>query len=174
MAKGIEQDWLKAIRCKSEYVTPTGENLQASTGIALGSYYRLCPRFFLLQLLFGISGDLDKSVGYCQRAFQEDPRIEVTKEYGISLITRGLDSHSEADIEKGKALLKSVPALPLRLRTDSVDVEHSKMLLENIPLCPDYSRDQQQEISEKAFLENEQRKKEKAEAMGPGGGKGGI
>ncbi len=155
MAKGIEEDWLKAYRTRSDYVTPNGENLQASTAIALGSYYRLCPSFFLTQLLFGISGNLDKSVDYCRQAYDMDPRIEVTKEYGVSLITRGLDRHNEEDIEQGKVLLAKVKTLPLRLHTDPVDIEHSQLLLNNIQLCPNYSRDQQQEISEKAFVKNQ-------------------
>ena len=80
-AKKIEKDWLEAIKHDSDYVTPRGENLQASSYIALGTYYRLCPTFFLLKLLFGISGDLDKAVFYCAKAYDMDPtRIEIVKE----------------------------------------------------------------------------------------------
>ena len=58
-AKQIEKDWLVAVNRKSDYVTPNGENLQASSCLALGVYYRLCPTFFLLKWIFGISGDLE-------------------------------------------------------------------------------------------------------------------
>jgi len=151
-AKQIEEDWLVAVSRKSDYVTPNGENLEASANIALGVYYRLCPSFFLLKWTFGISGDLKKAVQYCKKAYELDPtRIEIVKEYGVALITRGLENGDTKDIEAGKALLMKVSSLPLRLRTDKVDIEHSKMLLNDIFLCPGYSRDEQQEISEEAY-----------------------
>lgn len=151
-AKGIEKDWLKAVRYRSDYVTPNGENLEASSNIALGVYYRLCPSFFLLKLVFGIKGDLDKSVLYCKKAFAVDPtRIEIVKEYGISLITRGLKNKDEKDIAEGKEYLKMVTTLPLCLKTDPIDIKHSKMLLNDISLCPGYSRDQQQDISKESY-----------------------
>lgn len=151
-AKQIENDWLIAVSRKSDYTTPNGENLQASSCVALGVYYRLCPSFFLLRWMFGISGDLDKAVYYCKKAYDLDStRIEIVKEYGVALITRGLDRDTQGDIEDGKKYLQEVPTLPLRLDTDSVDIVHSKMLLNNIALCPGYSRDEEQDISEESF-----------------------
>ena len=151
-AKEIEEDWLIAVNRKSDYTTQHGENLQASSCLALGVYYRLCPRFFLLKWMFGIQGDLDKAVSYCRRAYELDStRIEIVKELGVALITRGLDNDSNDDIAKGKEYLQKVRTLPLRLNTDSIDIEHSTMLLNDISLCPGYSRDEQQEISEEAY-----------------------
>ncbi len=145
-AKQIENDWLVAVNRKSDYTTPNGENLQASSCLALGVYYRLCPTFFMLRWIFGISGDLDKAVFYCKKAYELDStRIEIVKEYGVALITRGLDAKNDADIEEGKEYLRKVPTLPLRIDTDKIDIEHSKMLLNDISLCPGYSRDEQQE-----------------------------
>jgi tetratricopeptide (TPR) repeat protein len=150
-AKQIEQDWLLAVDRHSDYITPNGENLQASTCLALGVYYRLAPKFFLIRWLFGISGDLDKSVAYCKRAYDLDPtRIEIVKEYGVALITKGLDENNNDEVERGKDFLRKVPTLPLRLHTDPVDIAHSKMLLADISLCPGYSRDEQQDVSETA------------------------
>ncbi len=151
-AKQIETDWLISVDRRSDYTTPNGENLQASSCVALGVYYRLCPSFFMLRWLFGISGDLDKAVYFCRRAYELDStRIEIVKEYGVALITRGLETKDNSDIEKGKEYLRTVPTLPLRLQTDSVDIVHSKMLLNDISLCPGYSRDEEQDISEESF-----------------------
>jgi len=151
-AKSIEEDWLIAVSKRSDYTTQHGENLQASANIALGVYYRLCPSFFLLKWTFGISGDLDKAVEYCKRAYELDStRIEIVKEYGVALITRGLDTKNDKDIAEGKTFLQKVPTLPIRLNTDKIDIAHSAMLLNDISLCPGYSRDEQQEISEEAF-----------------------
>jgi len=141
-AKQIERDWLTAVDRKSDYVTPNGENLQASCRLALGVYYRLCPQFFLLKWIFGVSGDLNKAVVYCRKAYELDStRMEIVKEYGVALITRGLDTNNKTDIEAGKSYLHIVPSLPMRLQTDSIDIVHSKMLLNNINLCPGYSRE---------------------------------
>ncbi|HTR80542.1 MAG TPA: hypothetical protein VMM58_02860 [Bacteroidota bacterium] len=151
-AKEIEQDWLISVNRKSDYTTPNGENLQASSCLALGVYYRLCPTFFMLRWIFGISGDLDKAVYYCKKAYDLDStRIEIVKEYGVALITRGLDRNDQQDIEEGKEFLRKVPTLPLRLQTDQVDIEHSKMLLNDISLCPGYSRDEEQDVSEESY-----------------------
>jgi tetratricopeptide (TPR) repeat protein len=151
-AKRIEKDWLEAIKHRSDYVSPKNENLRASSYIAIGTYYRLCPDFFLLKLIFGISGDPDKAVEYCAKAYEMDPtRIEIVKELGISYISRGLKNNNQRDIEQGKKYLEMVDTLPLRLKTDKIDKEHSRILLNNINLCPGYSRDQEQEITESAF-----------------------
>jgi len=151
-AKQIENDWLVSVDRKSDYTTPNGENLQASSCVALGVYYRLCPTFFMLRWVFGISGDLDKAVFYCRKAYELDPtRIEIVKEYGVALITRGLDRKNQEDIDLGKKFLQMVPMLPLRLQTDKVDIAHSKMLLNDISLCPGYSRDEEQDISEDSY-----------------------
>jgi tetratricopeptide (TPR) repeat protein len=151
-AKQIETDWLVAVNRRSDYVTPNGENLQASSCLALGVYYRLCPTFFLLKWIFGISGDLDKAVAYCHKAYYLDStRIEIVKEFGVALITRGLDSKNEEEIEQGKEYLRKVAFLPLRLQTDKIDIEHSKLLLGNISLCPGYSRDEEQDVSKETF-----------------------
>ena len=156
-AKQIETDWLISVNRTSDYTTPNGENLQASSCIALGVYYRLCPTFFMLRWIFGISGDLDKAVYYCTKAYELDStRIEIVKELGVALITRGLDRKNDADIEAGKEYLRKVPTLPLRLQTDKIDIQHSKMLLNDISLCPGYSRDEQQDISEEAFKKTNQ------------------
>ncbi len=156
-AKQIETDWLISVNRTSDYTTPNGENLQASSCIALGVYYRLCPTFFMLRWIFGISGDLDKAVYYCTKAYELDStRIEIVKELGVALITRGLDRKNDADIESGKEYLRKVPSLPLRLQTDQIDIQHSKMLLNDISLCPGYSRDEQQDVSEEAFKKTSQ------------------
>jgi len=156
-AKQIETDWLISVDRTSDYTTPNGENLQASSCIALGVYYRLCPTFFMLRWIFGISGDLDKAVYYCTKAYELDStRIEIVKELGVALITRGLDRKNDADIEAGKDYLRKVPTLPLRLQTDQIDIQHSKMLLNDISLCPGYSRDEQQDVSEEAFKKTSQ------------------
>jgi hypothetical protein len=105
-----------------------------------------------LKWVFGISGDLNKAIVYCKKAYELDPtRIEIVKEYGVALISRGLDSKNKIDIDAGKEYLRKVPTLPLRLQTDTIDIEHSKMLLNNIELCPGYSRDEEQDISEESF-----------------------
>ena len=92
--------------------------------------------------------DINKSIDYCRKAYEIDPtRIDIVKEYGISLITRGLWKKNSQDIEKGKQFLRKIPALPRRFKTDSIDIEHSKLMLADISLCPGYSRDQQQDIN---------------------------
>ena len=105
-----------------------------------------------MKWFFGVSGDLEKAILYCKKAYDLDStRIEIVKEYGVALITRGLDSKNQLDIEAGKEYLRKVPTLPLRLQTDRIDIEHSKMLLNNIELCPGYSRDEEQDVSEESF-----------------------
>lgn len=144
MAKGIESDWLKATQLEAAYKKNNGVDLKSSAHIALSIYYRLCPSFFIWQLVFGINGDADLSVRHAQIAYDVDPRIEVSKEYGISLISRGIKQKNPDDIKAGKNYLKKVLTMANRLVTDPIDKQHAAMLLKHIERCPNYSRDQQQ------------------------------
>lgn len=146
MAKSVEQDWLRSLSSESEYSTPSGENLRNASYLALAVFYRLCPSSPMFKLLFGTRGDIDKSVEYGKKACELDPaHIASRKEYGVSLITRGVKNDRPEDVEKGKEMLRMVAALPLRLNTDRIDKVHAVRLLNNPSLCPGYSRDQQQE-----------------------------
>ena len=105
----------------------------------------------MCQIAFGIRGDINKSIDYCSKAYELDPtRIDIVKEYAISLITRGINKRNNIDIEKGKDYLRKIPSLPMRFKTDPIDIEHSRLLISDINLCPGYSRDQQQDISGKS------------------------
>jgi hypothetical protein len=106
----------------------------------------------MLKWFFGISGDLDKAVYYCKKAYGLDStRIEIVKELGVALITRGLDRKIQEDIDRGIDYLKKVASLPLRLQTDKIDIQHCELLLKDISLCPGYSRDEEQDISEESY-----------------------
>lgn len=58
-------------------------------------------------------------------------------------------------------MLRMLPRLPIRLKTDYIDIEHSKKLLKNIKLCAGYSRDQQQDVSKETFKKMQALKKKR-------------
>ena len=149
-ARSIENDWLRAEQCHSDFVTPQNEDLTAACYVALGIFYRLVPSSRVVKLLIGTRGDIDRSIDYLTRAVARAPdRIEYRKELGVSLVTKGIRTSNAGLVEQGREQLRLVPTLPIMLPvTDTIVIRHARMLLDSVELCPGYSRDQQQELDE--------------------------
>lgn len=71
-AERLEQLWLDVIRSKYNYNLGRGLSMQGSARYALGMFYRLVPDFFLVKWLFGVRGDIKKSIEYHREALAID------------------------------------------------------------------------------------------------------
>ena len=60
--KTVINSWIEVYNSDQDYVFDDGSSLQGLVRYAMGIYYRVVPDFFLLRWIFGISGDIDKSV----------------------------------------------------------------------------------------------------------------
>ncbi len=159
-AKTIEQDWLNAVHSDIRYSSLGREEvLPCDLHQALGQFYRLVPDWWIVRLLAGTRGDLDKSLHHLQIADRcSADRIQVVKELGVTQLCIADKRNDEEIAEKGKVTLSRMLQLTPEVATDHMDMRHARMLLKQPELACEYSRDGQQELDKKKF-ENEQENK---------------
>ena len=159
-AKTIEQDWLKAIQSDIRYSSIGREEvLPCDLHQALGQFYRLVPDWWIVRLLAGTRGDLDKSLHHLQIADRcAADRIQVVKELGVTQLCIAQKKRDDDMTEKGKATLTRMLQLTPEVATDHIDMRHARKLLNQPDLACEYSRDGQQEFDQEKF-ENQQEKK---------------
>lgn len=155
-AKEVHDLWIKATRLQKPYRSKDGtSSVPGDYYLALGIFYRLIPDWWIVQLVLGVRGNIDTSVEYLRKAVALEPtRMEYTKELGISLVCRGTKINRPQDNEEGKAYLLKVETLPMYKGYDKVDREHARLILSRPDMACAYSRDGQQEISEKQALKS--------------------
>jgi len=149
----LERTWKKAEELQPKYRARDGSaNTMGDIYNALGQFYRVVPDWWILKVMFGTRGDIEKSVEYQRKAVAVEPkRIEYNKELGISLICYGQKKKDLKAIEEGKEYLKKVESLPELKPSDRVDKEHCRILLAHPELACSYSRDAQQVVSKEEF-----------------------
>jgi tetratricopeptide (TPR) repeat protein len=125
---------------------------------ARGQIYRVVPDWFILRTLFGVRGDMAKSVEYQRKAVKQVPqRIEYNKELGVSLICYGQKNKDQKAVDEGRDYLKKLANLPVLKNSDKVDKEHAVQLLKNPDLACGYSRDAQQSQSKEEFEKSQKK-----------------
>jgi hypothetical protein len=151
MAKDIETDWLAVANSSWKYSSLGGyELLPCDAYHALGMYYRLVPDWWIVQMIAGTRGDLDKSLIYSQKAVECRPEgIENWKELGVTQLCIGQKRVDTMMTEAGKASLQHALTLPAPRENNKIDQKHSKMLLNDPSMACEYSRDGQQDLDEK-------------------------
>ena len=157
-ADELEDLFLKAESLKPPYRSQNGAaNSMGDTYTALGQFYRVVPGwlcYFPFKQMFGVCGDVGKSVAYHRKAVALEPRrIEYSKDLAVSLLCHGQKEDNTAEIEEAKKILKDLQSWPEIKKTDPIDKQHAKMLLADPSLACGYSRDAQQEQSKEAFEE---------------------
>ncbi|MBA2321486.1 MAG: hypothetical protein H0V89_10045 [Deltaproteobacteria bacterium] len=150
-AKGIEADWQRVSSSGFAYSSIGGQEvLPCDAHLTLAIFYRLVPDWWIVQVLAGTRGDLQKSADYGAKADRCSPgRILIVKELGVSQLCLGQNTKDPAMEAAGTATLKRALTLPIVSdKTDRIDLQHVRMLLEDPSLACEYSRDGQQELDE--------------------------
>ncbi len=153
MAKEIEQAWLRVVASGYRSSSLGGEEMiPCDTQLTLGIFYRMVPDWWIVKLLSGTRGDLDKSLAFLKDADACHPkRTGVVKELGVTQLCIGSQRSDAAMIEAGRATLRRVLALPIDSPTDTIDHRHAVMLIDDPSLACEYSRDGQQDLDEAAL-----------------------
>jgi hypothetical protein len=150
-AKAIEADWLKVSASRFAYSSIGGQEiLPCDSDLTLSIFYRLVPDWWIVQVLSGTRGDLQKSVDYAAKADKCAPnRILTVKELGVAQLCLGQDTDDAAMQAAGMATLQRATGLPITSdKTDLIDLKHVRMILAEPSLACEYSRDGQQELDE--------------------------
>ncbi len=147
-ADDIEAAWADAAASDYTYRSLGGEEiLPCDPYMALGTFYRMVPDMWIVKVLTGTRGDLDKAIQWIERADRCSPgRIEIMKELGAARICYGQRHHSPEHVVQGVALLRKVAAMPPTKPTDVIDVRHAAMVADDPDMACEYSRDGQAEV----------------------------
>ena len=150
LASSVEGDWLAASNSGLSYSSADGaEIMPCDVYHALGIYYRLVPDSWIVQMIAGTRGSLEKSVDYTTKAVACAPnRIHSTKEKGVSQICKGQSDKDEALTAKGVATLTSVASFPGSSTKNKLDKTHATIIIDDPSMACGYSRDGQQDLDQ--------------------------
>jgi hypothetical protein len=157
MAKDVEQDWLAVANAKGFYYRSLGneELLPCDAYHALGIFYRLVPDWWIIQVIAGTRGDLDRSLDFHRNAVTCKPDdIDNWKELGATELCIAEKRKDPAMIAAGLTSLSRALALPARTERERIDHRHSTMLIAEPTLACEYSRDGQQDLDESKLSAN--------------------
>ncbi|TNE87012.1 MAG: hypothetical protein EP330_20600 [Deltaproteobacteria bacterium] len=149
-AKTVEQAWVATTKSGMEYAAiGNKEYVPCDAHQALAIFYRLVPDWWIIGVIAGTRGDLQKSVDHGKAAVTCGPKlIRGYKEYGVSQICFGQKKKDEAMVASGLATLKEAQSFTPRSNTDRIDLKHLQMLIDDPDLACEYSRDGQQDLDE--------------------------
>lgn len=147
-ADDIEDAWAQAAASDYSYRSLGDEEILPCDPImALGTFYRMVPEWWIVKALTGTRGDLDKALEWLGRADRCSPgRIEIRKELGVAMICHGQRRKLDEGVVQGIALLRQVAAMSPTKPTDHIDLRHAAMVAEDPDMACEYSRDGQAEI----------------------------
>jgi len=146
LAPDIEKMYKKTLTLRSVYSSEDDDTI-SDAHFALCVFYRKVPDYRIMEWIFGVRGDLDKSVAECAAAVKLfSNNHEYTKELGMSYICRGNKRSKPEDVAEGKKYLKQVIEMPPKDQLDRIDQQDSKMVMDDPSLACGYSRVQQEEV----------------------------
>jgi len=149
-ADDIERMWLDSLDAKPAYASiGLQEELPCDTYLALGIFYRLVPDYWIVKVISGTRGDLDKSLKMHQRGVAcAGERIRNIKELAVTQLCIGTKRNQPEMIEAGKKSVNRYLAIAPRANQDFVDIRHGADLLLDPSIACSYSRDGQQDLDE--------------------------
>jgi hypothetical protein len=152
MAKEIESLWLEAARSDVRYVSLNGEEkLPCDAFLTLGIFYRLIPDWWIVEVVAGTRGDVDKALVWLKKANQCAPEaVRTHKELGVGLLCAAERKDDPALVEEAKQAFAKGLAIAARFHTERVDHQDMRRLLTTTKGACGYSRDGQQTLDESA------------------------
>lgn len=151
-AQEIETLWLDAARAGAKYRSLGGEEeLPCDAYLTLGVFYRLLPDWWIVGVIAGTRGDVDKSVAWLEKADRCSPhKLRVVKELGVAQLCYADRRDDAGRAREGQATLRRALSLPAPQETDRIDHLHVRWLLNHPSEACGYSRDGQQVLDKSA------------------------
>jgi len=156
LAKTVEQGFLvPASHPTFRYASLGGyEQLPCDAFHGLGIFYRLVPDWWIVKVLSGTRGDLEKSIHYNRLSTKCKPKsVQNHKELMVSQMCLAQKKGDAALLEEARATGRRALALPTKGAVVAIDQRHIRQLLAEPDLACGYSRDGQQELDEKRLAE---------------------
>jgi hypothetical protein len=155
MATPIEQTWTACKESDYRYRSIAGEEmLPCDCAHAIGIFYRLVPDSWIVELISGPRGSLQKSLENHEWANQcKADDISMLKELAVTQLCIGQNEDNNDLIIAGRANLLKIGALPASAPSDHTDQRHARQLLLEPKLACGYSRDGQQDLDDAKLQE---------------------
>lgn len=155
LATDVESSWTATIDSDYRYHSVgTQEQLPCDAYLALGIFYRLVPDWWIVKVISGTRGDLNKSLEMQQKGVACAPKtIRNLKELGVTQMCIGTRNDDEAMIDAGRKSINAYFMLKPTMEAEIVDMKHGALLLTNPKMACEYSRDGQQDL-DKAKLDD--------------------
>jgi hypothetical protein len=148
-AKLVERLWTETVESSYQHKFGPNTSLQGAARYALGLFYRLVPDFTLLKWIFGVKGDLSKSVAYHKEALEIDaPNVCSRTMLAVAYICEGKSDFSTASGKAGYAQLQEAKKLPVSSALYASCAKDLSRLEQNPKLACGYETSRQQETSE--------------------------
>ena len=161
-AAEIERLWLAVSRSDYNFNFSKNVSMQGSVRYALGMFYRLIPDFFLLDWLFDVRGDIDKSIKYHRESIAIDGKNAcATLMLAASLMCKSKGEKGEPSTREGMNLLAETKAAKTDNITIQVCVRDAQKLMDNPSNGCGYTTAKQQETDEEAFKRQQEKDKQK-------------
>lgn len=148
LARDVEADWLAAT--KAEYASLGGEEILPYDAYhALGVFYRLVPDWWIVQVIAGTRGDLDKSLEMHEKAVAGKASIDALKELGVTALCIAENRGDEGMRARAMKAFDRALGTPAESEKNRIDHDHIRKLKADASLACEYSRDGQQDLDKK-------------------------
>lgn len=156
-AKLVEKLWTETVESRYQHNFGPNSSLQGAARYALGLFYRLVPDLTLLKWLFGVKGDISKSVAYHKEALELDPPNVCSRTMlAVAYICEGKSDFSTPSGKAGLAQLKEAKKLPVSSALFASCAKDLNRLEQDPKLACGYETSRQQETSEEELNKQNQ------------------
>ena len=153
LARDVEADWLVATQCSYASVGQD-EVLPNDAYQALGVFYRLVPDWWIVQVIAGTRGDLDKSLEMHEKATAGRPSIDSLKELGVTELCIAETRDDEAMRARAMKTFARALSMPAQTEKNRIDHDHIGKLEADPSMACEYSRDGQQDLDKKKLAKD--------------------
>lgn len=151
-AKLVEKLWLETVESPYQHKFGPNTSVQGAARYALGMFYRLVPDIVLLKWLFGVKGDLSKSVAFHKESLEYDtPNVCSRTMLAVAQICEGKSDFSTPSGKAGYEQLQLAKKLPVSSALYASCAKDLTKLEENPKMACGYETSRQQETSEEEF-----------------------
>ncbi|SMF67989.1 hypothetical protein [Pseudobacteriovorax antillogorgiicola] len=151
-ARKIQDLWTDVAESDVDYRFMESVTMQGSVNYALGIFYRLIPDMLILDWLFDVRGDIDKSIRYHRQSIAYDgPNACNVLMLSVSLLCKADGDFKNSEGREGLKLLSQVESIKTEHATLRVCVKDAGKLKAKPSLSCGYDTSKQQDTSQDAF-----------------------
>ena len=148
----VLNSWIDVYESNMNYVFQDGYQLQGIVRYALGIFYRVVPDFFLLKWMFGISGDIDKSIVMHEEALEYGNRGPCAKlMLSVSMYCKTGGDPGESYTKKASNIVDEILASQTTSEDTRICLKDAARIRNEPAKACGYTKAKQQETDEDAI-----------------------